>query len=202
MKKEEFQHHLAAHERWLDSEGKEGKRLHLTSACLAEYDLEKVRLDSAIFYHTNFKGARLHFTKLRNATLEKCDLRNASLHGAKLNNASLNNAVVRFTDFSLADLRGASLLGVDLRYCHFLATRMPEKTWLIVGERYDIHIMNGVYLKAGCQLHTIENWRTMTREQVEEMDGQNALNFYPRLLDILDCHMGIGARPEWVQSSH
>lgn len=31
------------------------------------------------------------------------------------------------------------------------------------------------------------------------MDGERALKYYPRLLDILDFYCGKGERPDWVK---
>ena len=106
----------------------------------------------------------------------KADLRGASLYGASLYGA---------------DLRGADLRGADL----------PEKTFLIAGEKYVIQIINGDSLRAGCQSHSVESWRKFTKKDIADMDGKEALRFYPRLLDILDFYLGVGERPDWVVSS-
>ncbi|WP_238939073.1 DUF551 domain-containing protein [Mixta mediterraneensis] len=67
-----------------------------------------------------------------------------------------------------------------------------------MGMDYPITITNGDYLRAGCQNHTIEDWRKFTKKEIAEMDGRKALKFYPRLLDVIDFHLGKGERPEWL----
>ena len=89
-----------------------------------------------------------------------------------------------------ADLRGADLRGADL----------PDLTFIIMGEKYFISITNGEYVRAGCQNHTIEEWRKYSKRDIAEMEGRKALKFYPRLLDIIDFYIGKGDRPEWLSS--
>ncbi|EJY0728414.1 pentapeptide repeat-containing protein, partial [Salmonella enterica] len=108
------------------------------------------------------------------------DLRNADLRDADLCGADLCNA----------DLCGANLYNADL----------PDLTFVILGEKYFISITNGEYVRAGCQHHTVEEWRNFSKQEIAEMDGRDALKFYPRLLDIIDFYLGKGSRPEWLTS--
>ncbi|EBX3320560.1 pentapeptide repeat-containing protein, partial [Salmonella enterica subsp. enterica serovar Bareilly] len=89
-----------------------------------------------------------------------------------------------------ADLRGANLRDADL----------PDLTFVILGEKYFISITNGEYVRAGCQNHTVEEWRKYSKQEIAEMDGRKALKFYPRLLDIIDFYIGKGERPDWLTS--
>ena len=93
-------------------------------------------------------------------------------------------------DLRGADLRGANLYGADL----------PDLTFVILGEKYFISITNGEYVRAGCQNHTVEEWRKYSKQEITEMDGRKALKFYPRLLDIIDFYIGKGERPDWLTS--
>lgn len=67
-----------------------------------------------------------------------------------------------------------------------------------MGEKYFISITNGEHVRAGCQNHTVEEWRNYSKQEIAEMDGRDALKFYPRLLDIIDFYVGKGERPEWL----
>lgn len=96
---------------------------------------------------------------------------------------------------SRADLRGANLCGADLR-----GANLPDLTFVILGEKYFISITNGEYVRAGCQNHTVEEWRKYSKQEIAEMDGRKALKFYPRLLDIIDFYIGKGERPDWLAS--
>lgn len=198
MGAEELQHHLNEHKLWLATAGAQGRRLDMRGECLADTDLTGAELESALFCGTDFYGARLCYANLKNALMERCELQAASLFHARLNGATLNNAAFLSTSLRQADLHGASLHGTDLRGCELFATRLPEQTWLILGERYDIQITNGTFLRAGCQEHTIDEWRSFSREEIAAMGGSSAVSFYPRLLEILDSYLGAGHRPDWV----
>ncbi|EKN3612523.1 pentapeptide repeat-containing protein, partial [Yersinia enterocolitica] len=92
-----------------------------------------------------------------------------------------------------ADLRGANLRGADLR-----GANLPDRTYVIMGEKYYLQISNGENVRAGCQNHTAEEWRKFSKRDIANMDGKTALKFYPRLLDIIDFYLGKGDRPEWL----
>ncbi|EFP1691962.1 pentapeptide repeat-containing protein, partial [Salmonella enterica] len=110
--------------------------------------------------------------------------------GANLCDADLCDA-----DLCDANLRGANLCGANLRDAN-----LPDLTFVILGEKYFISITNGEYVRAGCQNHTVEEWRKYSKQEIAEMDGRKALKFYPRLLDIIDFYIGKGERPDWLTS--
>ncbi|MCU7183841.1 pentapeptide repeat-containing protein [Salmonella enterica] len=124
------------------------------------------------------------------ADLCSADLRGADLCSADLRGADLRGANLRGADLCSADLRGADLRGANL----------PDLTFVILGEKYFISITNGEYVRAGCQNHTVEEWRKYSKREIAEMDGRKALKFYPRLLDIIDFYIGKGERPDWLTS--
>ncbi|MNE41025.1 hypothetical protein D3C80_1350740 [compost metagenome] len=68
-----------------------------------------------------------------------------------------------------------------------------------MGEPYYLQISNGEYVRAGCQNHTVEEWRKFTKRDIAEMDSKKALKFYPRLLKIIDFYLGAGEHPDWVK---
>ncbi|EBE5341307.1 pentapeptide repeat-containing protein [Salmonella enterica] len=134
-------------------------------------------------------------TNLRGADLRGADLRGADLRGANLCGTNLRGA-----DLRGADLRGADLRGADLRGANLCDADLPDLTFVILGEKYFISITNGEYVRAGCQNHTVEEWRKYSKQEIAEMDGRKALKFYPRLLDIIDFYIGKGERPDWLTS--
>ncbi|EDW7315995.1 pentapeptide repeat-containing protein [Salmonella enterica subsp. enterica serovar 4,[5],12:b:-] len=134
-------------------------------------------------------------TNLRGADLRGADLRGANLCGTNLRGADLRGA-----DLRGADLRGADLRGADLRGANLCDADLPDLTFVILGEKYFISITNGEYVRAGCQNHTVEEWRKYSKQEIAEMDGRKALKFYPRLLDIIDFYIGKGERPDWLTS--
>ncbi|HHH1167749.1 TPA: pentapeptide repeat-containing protein, partial [Yersinia enterocolitica] len=109
--------------------------------------------------------------------------RDANLCGANLRDANLCGA----------NLYGANLCGADLRDAN-----LPDRTYVIMGEKYYLQISNGENVRAGCQNHTAEEWRKFSKRDIANMDGKTALKFYPRLLDIIDFYLGKGERPEWL----
>ena len=118
------------------------------------------------------------------ADLSDADLSDADLRGADLSGANLSDA-----DLRGADLRGADLRGADL----------PDHTFVIMGHKYPITITNGEYVRAGCQNHTVAEWRKYSKQEIADMDGRSALRFYPELLDIIDFYLGKGERPNWLK---
>ncbi|AQU50790.1 pentapeptide repeat-containing protein [Salmonella enterica] len=166
---------LEEHKVWITSMRESGSRANLCGA-----DLRGANLCGA-----DLRGANLCGTNLRGADLRGADLCGADLRGANLRGANLCGA-----DLRGADLRGANLCGADL----------PDLTFVILGEKYFISITNGEYVRAGCQNHTVEEWRKYSKQEIAEMDGRKALKFYPRLLDIIDFYIGKGERPDWLTS--
>ncbi|ECH4079358.1 pentapeptide repeat-containing protein [Salmonella enterica] len=129
------------------------------------------------------------------ANLCGANLCGANLCGANLRGASLCGADLFGADLFGANLRGASLCGADL-----CGADLPDLTFVILGEKYFISITNGEYVRAGCQNHTVEEWRKYSKQEIAEMDGRKALKFYPRLLSIIDFYLGAGEWPDWVKN--
>ncbi|WP_035504196.1 pentapeptide repeat-containing protein [Hafnia alvei] len=119
----------------------------------------------------------------------RADLRGADLCMANLRGADLRGADLRGADLCMANLRGADLRGADL----------PDHTFVIMGHKYPITITNGEYVRAGCQNHTVEEWRKYSKQEIADMNGRSALRFYPQLLDIIDFYLGKGERPDWLK---
>ncbi|ELX5321516.1 pentapeptide repeat-containing protein [Salmonella enterica] len=196
---------LEEHKVWITSMRESGSRANLYDADLCDADLRGADLRDADLRGANLRGANLRGADLRGANLydaDLCDadlrgadLRDADLRGANLRGADLRGANLRGADLRDADLRGANLRGADLR-----GANLPDLTFVILGEKYFISITNGEYVRAGCQNHTVEEWRKYSKQEIAEMDGRKALKFYPRLLDIIDFYIGKGERPDWLTS--
>ncbi|ELZ7953820.1 pentapeptide repeat-containing protein [Salmonella enterica] len=176
---------LEEHKVWITSMRESGSRADLCDA----------NLRGANLYGANLYGANLYGANLRGANLRGANLCDANLRGANLYGANLYGADLRGANLYGADLRGANLYGADLR-----GANLPDLTFVILGEKYFISITNGEYVRAGCQNHTVEEWRKYSKQEIAEMDGRKALKFYPRLLDIIDFYIGKGERPDWLTS--
>ncbi|ELT0996991.1 pentapeptide repeat-containing protein [Salmonella enterica] len=137
---------------------------------------------------------------MRGADLCDANLRGANLCGANLRGADLRGANLRGANLCDANLCGANLCGANLCDANLCGADLPDLTFVILGEKYFISITNGEYVRAGCQNHTVEEWRKYSKQEITEMDGRKALKFYPRLLSIIDFYLGAGEWPDWVKS--
>ncbi|ELO2135161.1 pentapeptide repeat-containing protein [Salmonella enterica] len=176
---------LEEHKVWITSMRESGSSANLCDANLCDANLCDADLRGA-----DLRGANLCGANLRGADLRGADLRGANLCGANLRGADLRDA----------NLRGANLCGANLRGADLRDANLPDLTFVILGEKYFISITNGEYVRAGCQNHTVEEWRKYSKQEIAEMDGRKALKFYPRLLSIIDFYLGAGEWPDWVKS--
>ncbi|EJJ0206330.1 TPA: pentapeptide repeat-containing protein [Salmonella enterica] len=211
---------LEEHKVWITSMRESGSRANLLDADLRDANLRDADLRCANLCGANLRGANLRGADLRcanlcganlrgadlcGANLRGADLCGANLYGADLYGADLRDANLRDADLRCANLRcanlcGANLRGADLCGANLYGADLPDLTFVILGEKYFISITNGEYVRAGCQNHTVEEWRKYSKQEIAEMDGRKALKFYPRLLDIIDFYIGKGERPDWLTS--
>ncbi|EBA9170402.1 pentapeptide repeat-containing protein [Salmonella enterica] len=201
---------LEEHKVWITSMRESGSRANLCGANLRGADLRGADLYGANLRGANLRGADLRGANLRGANLcdanlcdaNLCDanLCDANLCGANLRGADLYGANLCGADLRGANLCGADLYGADLRGANLCGADLPDLTFVILGEKYFISITNGEYVRAGCQNHTVEEWRKYSKQEITEMDGRKALKFYPRLLSIIDFYLGAGEWPDWVKS--
>ncbi|EBG9895670.1 pentapeptide repeat-containing protein [Salmonella enterica] len=181
---------LEEHKVWITSMRESGSRADLCDANLRGADL----------CDANLRGANLCDANLCDANLRGADLCDANLRGANLRGANLRGANLCGANLCGANLCGANLRGANLRGANLCDADLPDLTFVILGEKYFISITNGEYVRAGCQNHTVEEWRKYSKQEITEMDGRKALKFYPRLLSIIDFYLGAGEWPDWVKS--
>ncbi|EMW4614661.1 pentapeptide repeat-containing protein [Salmonella enterica] len=186
---------LEEHKVWITSMRESGSRADLCGANLLGANLRGADLRGADLYGADLCGANLRGANLRGANLCGADLRGADLCDANLCDANLYGA-----NLCDANLYGADLCGANLCDANLYGANLPDLTFVILGEKYFISITNGEYVRAGCQNHTVEEWRKYSKQEIAEMDGRKALKFYPRLLDIIDFYIGKGERPDWLTS--
>ena len=217
---------LKKHKIWLTSNGKNGCQIELDAdlsyskivgADLRCASLNDSNLSHAKLSYTNLKGAGLSFCNLKNADLRYANLSHANLYRAVLQSANLRGADLRGADLNTADLRGADLSNADLRdvnlrdvdlSCPNLnGTKLPESTFIILGQKYIISIYGDYVRASSCanthyQNHLASEWRQFRKQDILDMDGEDSLKFYPRLLDIIDFYCGKGERPEWLKAQN
>ncbi|CAI0877098.1 pentapeptide repeat-containing protein [Serratia entomophila] len=198
MNTTELKEILSLHKVWVTSLRESGSRANLCDADLRDANLRGANLCGANLRGANLCDADLRDANLRGANLCGADLRGANLRGANLRDANLCDADLRDANLRGANLCGADLRGANLRGANLRDANLPDHTFVIMGEPYYLQISNGEYVRAGCQNHTVEQWRKFTKREIAEMDGKKALKFYPRLLKIIDFYLGAGEHPEWV----
>ncbi len=123
VSKEGLKRILAAHAKWQETDGKEGKQANLFGANLEGADLSRTNLQGAILavanlqranlFGANLHGANLQEAKLQGASLIRADLQGARLFGANLQGADLQEAKLGEADLGGADLQGADLIKAD-----------------------------------------------------------------------------------------
>ncbi|EMY1837538.1 pentapeptide repeat-containing protein [Salmonella enterica] len=196
---------LEEHKVWITSMRESGSRANLCDANLCDANLCGADLRGANLCDANLRGADLRGANLCDANLRGADLRGANLCDANLRGADLRGANLcgaNLCDANLCDtnLCDANLCDTNLRGADLYGADLPDLTFVILGEKYFISITNGEYVRAGCQNHTVEEWRKYSKQEITEMDGRKALKFYPRLLSIIDFYLGAGEWPDWVKS--
>ena len=226
MNSNEMNKILEQHKIWLTSNGKNGYQIELAAdlsyrkiiaADLRCAGLMDCNLSHAKLSYSNLKGAGLCFCNLINADLRyanlshanmyRANLQSANLRGADLRGADLNAADLRGADLSNADLRGVNLRDVDLSCPNLNGTKLPESTFIILGQKYIISIYGDYVRASSCanthyQNHLASEWRQFRKQDILDMDGEDSLKFYPRLLDIIDFYCGKGERPEWLKAQN
>ncbi|EHC0975694.1 pentapeptide repeat-containing protein [Salmonella enterica] len=191
---------LEEHKVWITSMRESGSSANLCGANLRGANLCGANLRDANLCGANLCGANLRDANLCGANLCGANLCGANLYGANLCGANLRGANLYGANLCGANLRGANLCGANLCGANLYGAYLPDLTFVIMGEKYFISITNGEYVRAGCQNHTVEEWRKYSKQEIAEMDGRKALKFYPRLLSIIDFYLGAGEWPDWVKN--
>jgi uncharacterized protein YjbI with pentapeptide repeats len=97
---------VAAHTKWLESEGREGKRAELKKALLQEADLHGANLQDA-----DLEGAKLAVADLMGANLRRANLRDADLWMADMKDTNLQGAELQGAN--LGDVTNLTQLQID-----------------------------------------------------------------------------------------
>lgn len=189
MRHEEMEEILEQHTIWVESFHKKGERANFNCEDLTRLNFRGTNLSGAIF-----KNCYMQFVDLSDANLSYADFSNADLLGANLNNANL-----RYVNFHCANLNGVELRFSNLEGANLYRAILPDSTFVITGEKYFISIVNGNCVRACHESYLVDEWRNFSKEDLLTLDRQSAVDFYPRLLDIIDFYCGKGERPAWLQ---
>jgi len=110
---------LADHARWVDTDGKEGKRANfrgydLSGVDLSGYNLTEANFRSANLTDANFGGANLHAADMAEAILDGADISHAMLSGVSLARAQLHRVNAAGADLTTANLTAAIAENINL----------------------------------------------------------------------------------------
>jgi uncharacterized protein YjbI with pentapeptide repeats len=122
---------LTDHKKWLDTEGREGKKADLQEARLLAANLQEAYLEGADLQKANLGAANLQEAYLEGADLQKANLGAANLQGARLLEANLQEARLPGADLQkanlgAANLQGARLLGADLQKAYLVQANLQK----------------------------------------------------------------------------
>ena len=109
------------------------------------------------------------YESLKEAIVKNKDnLSLSNLHYSDLSDSDLHNSDLSLSDLSDSDLSNSDLSNSDLRYIIFSNTKFYKeilnKTPIqIIGLKWSI-LITKLYMKIGCEFHTIEEWREKGNE--------------------------------------
>ncbi len=111
MDRDAFLEAVAAHERWVDSEGREGSRLDLDLVSVPDTDLSGRVLSAARLRRCRFAKAKWRKVGLEMADLSYCDLEGADLSKADLRGTTLRRAHLAAAKLAQANGKPLMLAG-------------------------------------------------------------------------------------------
>lgn len=133
------------------------------------------------------QGANLRYSKLHEAQLAQANLSEADLYwadltcadlrGADLRGANLEFANFKYADLSGADLTGASLRFADLSYATIEGVKLPDGVIHLKEMPIDVVIIHD-HILIGADCYHIEDWETISDEEIAETASLDALNFW------------------------
>lgn len=197
---EELKYFLLQHKLWLNTNGQKGIRADFSDLKLHFMDFSNQNLESAIFkrtylhganfencnltntnfYHANLGSANLSNSDIDNTYFFDTCLRNANFRGSKLTNIEFNTCQLNFANFENTDL--STTLFINSSVYDIV---LPEKSYIIEGEKYSIFIFNGKFVTINRITLPVKTWFELSRSQLLKIGGGKFIEFYPRLLDIL-----------------
>ena len=124
-----------------------------------DFDSMRELVFDAINKNVNLMGANLRDANLQNSNLQGVNLQGANLWGTNLQGVNLSGAI----------LRGAKMWGC--------AGNRREIKSIFISEIYPI-TYTSEYLQIGCELHKISEWWSFDDGRIEQMEGDEALDFW------------------------
>ena len=161
---------------------------NLYGANLPGANLHGADLSGAYLFRANLPGANLPGANLSGANLYGANLPGANLHGADLSGAYLFRADLSGANLYRTNLTGANLSGANLPGAYLSGANGAKLTLLKnnsilcigpIGSRKSYmtayNTDKGIYIKTGCYLDTIENFKIAVHEK--HKDTKNAHDY-------------------------
>lgn len=136
MTQEQLASIVDAHQDWLQSDGKEGKKAnfkaqYLDGLSLDRLDLRYADFQNARFYNTTMRWTDVSFGFFWGADMPNADLIGIKFHGAKMMEVNMRFAYLHGSDLSETNLtygflQGAHLNGADLRGAKLEGTYLTD----------------------------------------------------------------------------
>ena len=166
-------------------------RADLTGAYLSGADLSRANLSYANLSYANLSGAYLSGAYLSGADLSGANLSYADLSGANLSYANLSGAYLSYADLSGANLSYANLSGAYLSGAYLSGAKWRDGITIsraplqISGLHWWMVYILDAHMQIGCELHSLDDWRSFDDARIVKMDGRNALRFWRAHKDAL-----------------
>lgn len=185
---------IADHALWIDSDGKEGTRLHLTNnqqgvKCFRGEQLKRAFFQTDFLNNCDFTGAFLNFAEFRCRSMSGSSFDGISgvclIVRGRANNTTWKSAYLRDASFRGVDLKGASFLGANLLMANFTGAKLDGADFRHAN--LSGAIGDGRYIKTltldplftvtytadtmhiGCQSHTLDKWEKFTKADIASM---------------------------------
>ena len=132
---------LAAHERWVESSSREGKRADLSDLDLSTQELWRSNLSAAIMRRAVLRNCKLAGGKFPMADLSLCDLRGSDARRADMRGINLERAVIKDADMSGCDLSAVeSVVGDKKKWAANLSFAKMSGTRLVGARLCDARL--------------------------------------------------------------
>ena len=153
---------LQEHQKWVESDGREGEQANLREANLQQSGLSNANLRDADLKGANLQRASLYKAKLQKANLYKANLQDANLKEVNLQEALLAGANLQKAKLYQADLQKTALVGANLKEATLVLANL-QKADLLGANLQDANLQDA-------------NLEDVNGLQVQQLRGANVSN--------------------------
>jgi hypothetical protein len=147
--------------------------------------IENALIENANLFRADLFRANLSRADLSEANLSEANLSEAYLYVAYLFRANLYRANLSEADLSEANLFKANLSKADLFKANLCGTIGNNKELISIQTGAYLVCMSKHAIQIGCKNYTREEWNRFSNNDILEMDGQKALDFWRNWKEII-----------------